>query len=139
MGLIGSLGRHHPRRKHLRGPGYFKGIGPGVVTGAADDDPSGIGTYSQVGATLRFDLLWTAVISLPLAAAVVELAARLGLVTDKGLAAIVRERFSRAVVYPMLFLVVAANTFNVGADLGSMGAALHLLVPVPVIVGVVAF
>jgi Mn2+/Fe2+ NRAMP family transporter len=127
------------RRKRFRGFGYFKGIGPGVITGAADDDPSGIGTYSQIGASLRFDLLWTALISFPLAAAVVELAARLGLVTDKGLAAVVREEFPRTVVYPVLFLVVAANTFNVGADLGSMGAALHLLVPIPVIAGVVAF
>lgn len=69
----------------------------------------------------------------------VELAARLGLVTDTGLAAVVRKRFPRTVVYPVLFLVVAANTFNVGADLGAMGAALHLIVPIPVIAGVVAF
>jgi Mn2+/Fe2+ NRAMP family transporter len=71
------------RRRRLQGYGYFKGLGPGLVTGAADDDPSGIGTYSQVGATLRFDLLWTAVICLPLAAAVLEMSARLGLVTDR--------------------------------------------------------
>lgn len=88
---------------------------------------------------MRFDLLWTALISLPLAAAVVELAARFGLVTDRGLASIVRERFPRVVVYPVLFLVMAANTFNVGADLGSMAAALRLLVPVPYALGVVGF
>jgi len=130
---------HHRRRARLRGFGYFKGIGPGLVTGAADDDPSGIGTYSQVGASLRFDLLWTTLVCLPLAAAVVELAARLGLVTDKGLAAVVRERFPRVVVYPVLLLVVVANSFNVGADLGSMGASLRLLLPVPQLLGVVAF
>ena len=130
---------HHGRRARLRGFGYFKGIGPGLVTGAADDDPSGIGTYSQVGASLRFDLLWTTLVCLPLAAAVVELAARLGLVTDKGLAAVVRERFPRVVVYPVLLLVVVANSFNVGADLGSMGASLRLLLPVPQLLGVVAF
>jgi Mn2+/Fe2+ NRAMP family transporter len=109
------------------------------VTRAADDHPSGIGTYSQVGASLRFDLLWTTLVCLPLAAAVVELAARLGLVTDKGLAAVVRERFPRVVVYPVLLLVVVANSFNVGADLGSMGASLRLLLPVPQLLGVVAF
>lgn len=109
------------------------------MTGAADDDPSGIGTYAQVGATLRFDLLWTAVVSLPLAAGVVELASRLGLVEDRGLAAVVRDRFSRPVVYPILWLVVAANTFNIGADLGSMAASLRLLVPFPHLAGVAVF
>lgn len=130
---------HHPHRRFLRGRGYFKRLGPGLVTGAADDDPAGIGTYSQVGATLRFDLLWTAVISLPLAAAVLELAARLGLVTGRGLAAVVRRQFPLPVVYPILALVVAANTFNVGADLGSMAAAVALLVPVPKAAAVVGF
>jgi NRAMP (natural resistance-associated macrophage protein)-like metal ion transporter len=133
------LTAHRRRRHRIRGYGYFKGLGPGLITGAADDDPSGIGTYSQVGATLRFDLLWTALISLPLAAAVVELSARFGLVTDRGLASIVRERFAKPVVYPVLFLVVAANTFNVGADLGSMAAALQLLVPAPILIGIGLF
>jgi NRAMP (natural resistance-associated macrophage protein)-like metal ion transporter len=126
------------RRHRLRGFGVLRRLGPGLVTGAADDDPSGIGTYSQVGATLRFDLLWTAVLSLPLAAAVIELASRLGLVRDRGLAAVVRDRFPRA-VYPVLWLVVAANTFNIGADLGSMGASLRLVLPVPHYLGVVVF
>ncbi|HZQ87639.1 MAG TPA: hypothetical protein VFA83_22530 [Acidimicrobiales bacterium] len=71
-------GRDHPIRYRLWGHGYFKRLGPGMVTGAADDDPSGICTYSQVGASMRFDLRWTTVVSLPLAAAVVEVAARLG-------------------------------------------------------------
>ncbi len=69
--------RHHPRRWRLSGFGYFKRLGPGLVTGASDDDPSGIGTYSQVGAAFRFGLLWTALASLPLASAVQEVAARL--------------------------------------------------------------
>jgi NRAMP (natural resistance-associated macrophage protein)-like metal ion transporter len=130
---------HHPRRRRLRGAGYFKGIGPGLVTGAADDDPSGIGTYSQVGASLRFDMLWTAVVSLPLAVAVLELSARLGLVTDQGIATVVRRNFVKPVVYPVLALVVIANTFNIGADLGAMAASVRLLVPVPLIAGVAAF
>jgi NRAMP (natural resistance-associated macrophage protein)-like metal ion transporter len=127
------------RRTRLRGSGYFRGIGPGLVSGAADDDPSGIGTYSQVGASLRFDMLWTAVISLPLAMAVLELSARLGLVTDQGIATVVRRRFAKPIVYPILALVVVANTFNVGADLGAMAASLRLLAPVPFLVGVVLF
>ncbi|HET6213780.1 MAG TPA: divalent metal cation transporter [Micromonosporaceae bacterium] len=130
---------HHPRRGRLRGAGYFKGIGPGLVTGAADDDPSGIGTYSQVGASLRFDMLWTAVVSLPLAAAVLEVAARLGLVTDQGIATVVRRNFVKPVVYPVLALVVVANTFNIGADLGAMAASLRLLAPVPLVAGVALF
>jgi NRAMP (natural resistance-associated macrophage protein)-like metal ion transporter len=132
-------GRHHPRRWRLRGAGHFNGIGPGLVTGAADDDPSGIGTYSQVGASLRFDMLWTAVVSLPLAIAVIELSARLGLVTDQGIATVVRRNFTKPVVYPVLALVIVANTFNIGADLGAMAASLNLLVPVPMIVAVVLF
>lgn len=131
--------RHHPNRNRLRGHGYFKRLGPGLVTGAADDDPSGIGTYSQVGASMRFDLLWTTVLSLPLAAAVLEVAARLGLTTGRGLAALVRERFPRPVLYVVVFLVVAANTFNIGADLGSMAASLQLLVPVPTLAGIFGF
>jgi NRAMP (natural resistance-associated macrophage protein)-like metal ion transporter len=131
--------RDHPNRRRIRGHGYFKRLGPGLITGAADDDPSGIGTYSQVGASLRFDLLWTTVLSLPLAAAVLEVSARLGLTTGRGLAALVRERFPRPVLYFVVFLVAGANTFNIGADLGSMAASLRLLVPFPQIVGIVGF
>ena len=123
--------RHHRRRRHIRGFGYFKRLGPGLVTGASDDDPSGIGTYSQVGAAFGFGLLWTAVVSLPLAAAVQETAARLGLVTGKGLAVLIKERFSRWVLYFAVLLVVTANVFNIGADLGSMAASLRLLAPIP--------
>jgi NRAMP (natural resistance-associated macrophage protein)-like metal ion transporter len=128
----------HPRRR-LRGPGYFKRLGPGIVTGAADDDPSGIGTYSQVGAAFGFGLLWTTLATLPLAVAVQEATARLGLVTGKGLAALLRERFSRPVLLGAVTLVAAANTFNIGADIGSMAAAAGLLVPVPHTLAAVAF
>jgi NRAMP (natural resistance-associated macrophage protein)-like metal ion transporter len=123
--------RHHPRRRRLAGFGYFKRLGPGLVTGASDDDPSGIGTYSQVGAAFRFGLLWTAVVCLPLASAVQEVAARLGLVTGQGLAALIRGRFPRIVLYGAVSLVVGANVFNIGADLGSMAASMRLLVPIP--------
>jgi NRAMP (natural resistance-associated macrophage protein)-like metal ion transporter len=102
-----------------------------LVTGAADDDPAGIGTYSQVGAAFRFDLMWTALISLPLASAVQETAARLGLVSGRGLISLIKERFPRPVMWLAVVLVASANTFNIGADLGSMADAFRLLVPVP--------
>ncbi|HEX5937127.1 MAG TPA: Nramp family divalent metal transporter [Actinomycetota bacterium] len=123
--------RHHPGRGRLRGFGYFGRLGPGFVTGAADDDPAGIGTYSQIGASFRFDLVWTAPLSLPLAAAVQETAARLGLTTGRGLMSLIKERFSAWVMWVAVVLVVGANVFNIGADLGSMADALKLLVPVP--------
>src|SRR5215211_5022439 len=130
---------HHPRHRRLRGHGYFKRLGPGIVTGAAVDDPSGIGTYYQVGAAFGFGLLWTTLATLPLAVAVQEATARLGLVTGKGLAALIRERFARPVLVGAVVLVAVANTFNIGADIGSMAAAAGLLVPVPYAVATVAF
>jgi Mn2+/Fe2+ NRAMP family transporter len=130
---------HHPRRALLRGHGYFKRMGPGIITGAADDDPSGIGTYSQVGASQGLSLLWMTPFLLPLAVGVQESTARLGLVTGKGLGTLIRERFSRWVLVGAVLLVATANTLNIAADLASMGAALRLLVPVPAGVGVVAF
>ena len=123
--------RHHAARARLHGFGYFRKLGPGFVTGAADDDPAGIGTYSQVGATFRFDLLWTALISLPLASAVQETAARLGLVSGRGLMSLIKKRFPRPVLWLAAALVVGANVFNIGADLGSMAEAFRLLVPLP--------
>ena len=131
--------RHHPRRGSLRGHGYFKRLGPGIVTGAADDDPSGIGTYSQVGAAQGLSLLWMAPFLLPLAVGVQEATARLGLVTGKGLGTLIRERFHRSVLIGAVALLVSANTLNIAADLASMGAALRLLVPVPAGIGVVLF
>jgi NRAMP (natural resistance-associated macrophage protein)-like metal ion transporter len=119
------------RRLRLRGRGYFQRVGPGLITGAADDDPSGIATYSQVGAAFGFQFLWTTVLAFPLAAAVQEATARLGLISGKGLAALIKQEFPRWVLYVAVMLVVAANSFNIGADLGSMAAATRLLVPIP--------
>lgn len=131
--------RHHPHRRILRGRGYFQRIGPGLITGAADDDPSGIATYSQVGAAFGFRFLWTTIVALPLAAAVQEATARLGLFSGKGLAALIKEEFPKWVLYVAVTLVVAANSFNIGANLGSMAAATRLLIPIPQVVLVVAF
>lgn len=114
-------------------------MGPGIVTGAADDDPSGIGTYSQVGAAHGLSLLFMAPLLLPLSAGVQESTARLGLVTGKGLGTLIRERFPRWVLIVAVLLLASANTLNIAADLASMGAALRLLVPIPAGVGVVAF
>lgn len=130
-------GLHHSRRRRLRGFGYLGRLGPGLITGAADDDPSGIGTYSQVGAAFGFGMLWTTVVSLPLAAAVQETAARLGLCSGKGLAALIKRDFPRGILIGAVALVCVANVFNVGADLGAMAASIRLLVPVPQVLLVV--
>ena len=131
--------RHAPTRQKLRGTGYFRRLGPGIVTGAADDDPSGIGTYSQVGAATGNRLLWSAPALLPLAFAVQEACARLALVTGTGLAGIIRTRLPRPLLYLCVALVAIANTVNIAADLGSMAAALQLLVPIPQAFGVIGF
>src|SRR2546423_1167189 len=109
-------------------------LGPGLITGAADDDPSGIGTYSQVGAQFGLGLLWTVPISFPLAAAVEELAARLGLASKEGLASLIKEHFPRPVLYGISALLAASSTFNIGPDLGSMAASARLVVPIPFLV-----
>lgn len=130
--------RHAQRRRaRIRGFGYFKRLGPGFVTGAADDDPSGVGTYSQVGAAYGFGLLWSTLAVAPMAAVVQETAARLGVTTEKGLATLIKERFPRWVLYVAVALTVIANTFNIGADIRSMAAAANLVVPVPTLLLVV--
>jgi NRAMP (natural resistance-associated macrophage protein)-like metal ion transporter len=130
---------HHPHRRRFRGRGYFQRVGPGLVTGAADDDPSGIGTYSQVGAAFGFTLLWSTLVALPLAIAVQEATARLGLSSGQGLATLIKREFPKWVLYIAVVLVVAANSFNIGADLGSMAAATRLIIPIPQIVLVLFF
>jgi NRAMP (natural resistance-associated macrophage protein)-like metal ion transporter len=108
--------------------GFWRVLGPGLVTGAADDDPSGIATYSQTGAQFGYGQLWTALWMLPLMTCVQEACARIGLVTGKGITTIVKERYSKGVLYGVVGLVVIANTINIGADLGAMAAAAQLLV-----------
>ena len=130
---------HHPSRRLLRGKGYFSRLGPGIVTGVADDDPSGIATYSQLGAATGYRLLWSLPFLFPLTLAVQEASARLAIVTGKGLASVIKTRLPRPVLYISVLLVAVANTVNIAADLGSMAAALELIVPVPFIVGVVGF
>jgi len=104
--------------------------GPGIITGAADDDPSGIATYTQTGSQFGYGQLWTALLVLPMLIAVQEACARIGAVTGTGISAVVKERYSKTVLYSMLVLILVANTINLGADLGAMGAAAELIVPV---------
>jgi len=118
---------------------FFKRIGPGIVTGAADDDPSGIGTYTSVGAAAGYGFLWSALWLLPLAFAVQEASARLALVTGKGLAALIKSRLPRVVLVLAVVLVAVANTVNIAADLAIMSSALGLIVPVDQWLGVVMF
>jgi NRAMP (natural resistance-associated macrophage protein)-like metal ion transporter len=106
-------------------------LGPGFITGAADDDPSGIGTYAVAGASLGLATLWTALVTFPFMAAVQNVCARLGLVTGTGLAGILKEHYPRWVLYPAVGLVVVANTINVGADLGAIADAAGIVIGTP--------
>jgi NRAMP (natural resistance-associated macrophage protein)-like metal ion transporter len=99
---------------------FFANLGPGLITGAADDDPSGISTYSVTGAAFGYAPLWTALFCFPLMAAVQWMCARLGMVTGQGLAAVIRSRYPRWVLWSACTLLVTANTVNIGADLGGM-------------------
>jgi NRAMP (natural resistance-associated macrophage protein)-like metal ion transporter len=107
----------------------LKSLGPGVVTGAADDDPSGIATYSQAGANFGFGMLWMAVFQYPLMTVIQEICARIGLITGDGLAAVIKRKYSNKVVLPLASLLLIANTINIGADIGAMGAAVRLVFP----------
>src|SRR5271154_1764213 len=103
-------------------------LGPGLITGASDDDPSGIATYSQVGAQFGFGLAWTLVLSYPLMSAIQEISARIGRVTGFGIAGNLRRHYSPWTAGGIVALLLLANLINLGADLGAMGAALNLLV-----------
>jgi len=117
----------------------FKIAGPGIITGASDDDPSGIATYLQTGAQFGYGQLWTVLLSLPFLTAIQEAAARIGAVTGQGLAAVIKKHYSKKVLFISLILMLAANTINIGADLGAMAASLRLLVPVNFIVATLGF
>ena len=106
-------------------------IGPGFITGAADDDPSGIATYSQTGAQFGFGQLWTALYQVPLLLAVQECCGRIGAVCCKGLAGVIKEHYSRKVLIGLVLLVMAANIINIGADIGAVAAAAQLVYPAP--------
>jgi NRAMP (natural resistance-associated macrophage protein)-like metal ion transporter len=112
-------------------------LGPGLITGASDDDPSGIGTYTQAGASLGFATLWTAPFTLPMMAAVQFICAKIGMVCGMGLGGVLRKHYPRWVVYAAISLLVVANTINAGTDIGAIAAAINLLVPIPALALVV--
>jgi NRAMP (natural resistance-associated macrophage protein)-like metal ion transporter len=106
---------------------YWNVLGPGLTTGASDDDPSGIATYSQTGAQYGFQLLWLSIFTFPLMSIVQEMCARIGMVTGRGLAGNIRQHFSKRILYICTAMLFAANAFNIGADLGAMAKAVQLL------------
>lgn len=113
-------------------------LGPGFVSGAADNDPAGIATYTQVGAQFGYGQLWTALFALPLLIAVQEACARIGAVTGKGLAALIKENFGAPVLYSAVSIIIITNTINIGADIGAIAEAVRLIVGVPFVIMVFA-
>jgi NRAMP (natural resistance-associated macrophage protein)-like metal ion transporter len=108
---------------------YWQMLGPGLVTGAADDDPSGVATYSQTGALYGLQLIWMSLYSLPLIIVIQEMCARIGMVSGRGLAENIRREYPKPVLYVLVALLIGANTFNIGADLGAMAASVQMLFP----------
>jgi NRAMP (natural resistance-associated macrophage protein)-like metal ion transporter len=123
-----------PDSHHLL-PQFFRDLGPGLITGAADDDPSGISTYSVAGAAYGYAGLWTALFSFPLMSAVQLMCARLGMVTGRGLAGVIRRRYPPWVLWLACILLIVANVFNIGADLGGMADAMQMVTGVPAYIG----
>jgi NRAMP (natural resistance-associated macrophage protein)-like metal ion transporter len=125
------------KNKHLRVKEILWKFGPGLITGAADDDPSGIATYSQVGAQFGYGMLWTMLFSFPMMAAIQEISARIGRVSGIGIAGNIRRHYPRPCLYGIVILLLIANIFNIGADIGAMGAAAQLMFPGPLALFVV--
>ena len=112
-------------------------LGPGLITGASDDDPSGIGTYTQAGAALGYATLWTAIVTLPLMIVVQHICAKIGMCSGRGLAGVLRTCYPRWLLYPVVVGLLVANTINAGTDIAAIGAAINMFVPVPIAVLVV--
>ena len=129
----------HDTVKQPERPKLRQLLGPGLITGASDDDPSGIATYSQVGAQFGFNLAWTMVFSWPLMCAIQEISARIGRVTGRGIAGNLKRHYPRPLLVGLIGLLLAANTINLGADLGAMAAALKLVIGGPQLLYVAAF
>jgi Mn2+/Fe2+ NRAMP family transporter len=129
----------HNDVKQPETPKLLQVLGPGLITGASDDDPSGIATYSQVGAQFGVDMGWVMLFSWPLMCAIQEISARIGRVTGKGIAGNLKVHYPRSVLMVLVSLLLVANTINLGADLGAMGAALKLVVGGPELIYVALF
>lgn len=113
---------------------FIKALGPGFITGASDDDPSGIATYAQTGVIFGYSQLWTALFSFPFMAGIQEICGRIGLVTGKGIAGVIRKNYSKKVLFFAVFLLLVANTINIGADLGAMASSAQLVFGAPYVV-----
>jgi len=111
---------------------FLDRLGPGLITGASDDDPSGIGTYTQAGAALGYATLWTAIVTLPLMIVVQHVCAKIGMCSGRGLAAVLRRYYPRWLLYPTVAGLVVANTINAGADISAISAAINMFVPIPI-------
>jgi NRAMP (natural resistance-associated macrophage protein)-like metal ion transporter len=120
------------RKEPNRVKRFLKILGPGLITGASDDDPSGIGTYAVAGATLGFTTLWTALVTFPLMAGVQFICAKVGMVSGMGLAGVLRRHYPRPLLYAAVLGLLIANTINAGADIGAIAAGINLLAPVPI-------
>jgi NRAMP (natural resistance-associated macrophage protein)-like metal ion transporter len=115
-------------------------LGPGIITGASDADPSGIATYAQAGAQFGFGMAWLVLFLYPMMTAVQEMCARIGLVTGSGLAAVIKQKYSRKIIFPLTSLLLIANMINIGTDIGAIAASIRLVVPqLPVIVTTLSF
>jgi NRAMP (natural resistance-associated macrophage protein)-like metal ion transporter len=130
---------HHWRPRRPHGRGLLSVLGPGLITGASDDDPSGIATYSQVGAQFGYSMTWVMLFTWPLMAAIQEISARIGRVTGHGIAGNIRLHYPRPLLQAIVVLLLIANTLNLGADLGAMGDAVGLLIGGPTKLYVVGF
>ena len=108
---------------------FLKILGPGLITGASDDDPSGIATYSQAGAKFGLATLWTALLTFPLMAAIQEMCARIGIVTSQGLTTNIRNNYPKSILYLMILFTFPAVILNIGADIAGMGAVGNLIFP----------
>ena len=118
----------------------LKALGPGIITGASDDDPSTIATFSQAGAQFGFGMLWLALFQYPMKTVIQEICARIGLVSGKGLSSAIKKRYSKNIVLPLTILLIIANTVNIGADIAAMSASIRLVFPhFPVIVAALSF
>lgn len=107
-------------------------LGPGLITGASDDDPSGIGTYTQAGAALGYATLWTAIVTLPLMIVVQHICAKIGMCSGRGLAGVLHKYYSRWLLYPVVAGLVVANTINAGTDIAAIAAAINMFIPIPI-------
>jgi len=136
-GVAGTAGKGPSVRTRNPIRRFLAILGPGLITGASDDDPSGIGTYAVAGASLGYATLWTALLTFPMMTAVQFMCAKIGMVTGMGLARVLRQHYPKALLYPVVAALVIANTINAGADIGAVAEAVNLLVPIPPIMLIV--